>query len=87
MRFQNCCENNMSSNQLTVVIVEKIPEEKEPDVSETAEIPEQQVELEKGYYLCVYVMLQFKKEVVVFSKEYQTDVGDGPDEEEMYNIN
>ena len=34
VRSQNGCENNMSSNQLTIVIVEKIPEEKEPEVSE-----------------------------------------------------
>ena len=27
VRFQNGCENNLSSNQLTVVIVEKIPVE------------------------------------------------------------
>ena len=38
----------MFSNQLTVLIVEKIPEEKEPEVSEIAEIPEEQVGLNKG---------------------------------------
>ena len=48
LRFQNGFKNNMSSNQLTVVIVEKIPEEKDPEVSEIDEIPEEQVELEKG---------------------------------------
>ena len=58
--FQNGHENNLSSNQLIVVIVEKIPEEKEPEVSEIAEIPEGKVELEKGYYYCVYVMIWFK---------------------------
>ena len=40
----------------TVVIVEKIPEEKEPEASKIPEIPGEQVELEKGYYRCVYVM-------------------------------
>ena len=74
MRFHNGCENNLSSNQLTVVISEKIPEEKEPEVSEIAEIPEEQVKLEKGYYRCVYVMLRFKKEVGVDSKEEQAGV-------------
>ena len=59
VRFQNGCQNNMSSNQLTVVIVEKIPEEKEPKVSEISEILEEKVELEKLYYCCVYVMLGF----------------------------
>ena len=48
VRFQYGCENNLSSNQLTVVKVEKILEEKEPEVSEIAEILEEQVKLEKG---------------------------------------
>ena len=47
------------------MIVEKVPEEKEPEVSEIAEIPEEQVELEKGYYLCFYFMLRFKKRSVL----------------------
>ena len=59
VRFHNGCKNNISSNQLTVVIVEKIPVEEEPEVSTIPEIPEEKVELEKGYYHCVYVMLQF----------------------------
>ena len=61
VRFQNEREKNMFSNQLTVVIVEKILEEKEPEVSEIDEIPEEKVESEKRYNRCVYVMLQFKK--------------------------
>ena len=44
-RFQNGCKKNLSLNQLTVVIVEKIPEEKNPEVSKIAEVPEEQVEL------------------------------------------
>ena len=60
VRFQDGCKNNMSSNQLTIVIVENIPEEKEPEVFEIPDIPEEQVELEKGYYLSVYVMLRLK---------------------------
>ena len=43
------------------------------------EIPEDQVEFEKGYYHCVYVMLHFKKEVGVESKEEQADVEDDHD--------
>ena len=42
VRFKNGC-NTLSSTQLTVVIVEKVPEEKEPEVSEISEIPEEQV--------------------------------------------
>ena len=59
---------NLSSNQITVVRVEKIPEETEPEVSEISEIPEEQVKLEKGCYCCVYVMLKFKKEFGIDSK-------------------
>ena len=59
MRFQDGCEKNLSSNQLTIVIVEKIPEEKEPEVFVIFEIPEDKFELEKVYYCCVYVMIQF----------------------------
>ena len=44
MRFQNGCKNNLSSNQLTVVIVDKIPAEEEPSVSMIPEIPEDRVE-------------------------------------------
>ena len=38
-RFQNGCKNKLSSNQLTVVILEKIPVEEEPEVSKIPEIP------------------------------------------------
>ena len=48
--FQYGYKKNLSSNQLTIMIVEKIPEEKEPEISKIAET----VELEKGYYRCVY---------------------------------
>ena len=58
-RFHNGCQKNLSSNQLTVVIIEKIQVEEEPEVCAIPEIPEEKVELEKGYYLCVYIMLQF----------------------------
>ena len=68
VRFQNGCKKNLSSGQFTVVIVEKIPEEKEPEVSKIDEIPEEQVELERVYYRCVYFMLRFKRGVGVESK-------------------
>ena len=87
VRFQDGCKNNMYLNQPTVVIVENILEEKEPEVSEIDEITEEQVELEKGYYLCVYVILRFKKEVGVDSKEDQAEVEDDTNEEETDNTN
>ena len=48
VRFQNGCKNNLSSNQLTVVIMDNIPVEDEPEVSTIPEIPEDQVEEDKG---------------------------------------
>ena len=83
VRFEDGCENNLSSNQLTIVIVENIPEENETEVSTNPEIPEEKVKTEKGYYQCVYVMIWFKKEVGVHSMEEQVDVEDDTDEEDM----
>ena len=87
VRFQNGREKNLSLNQLTNAILEKIPVEKEPEVSGIAEILEEKFESEKGYYHCVYVMLWFKKEVGVDIMEDQADVEDDPDKEEMDDFN
>ena len=43
--------------------------------------------MEKGYYLCVYVTIRFKKEVSVDIKEEQADEEDNPDEEDMEDVN
>ena len=48
--FQNGCENNMSSNQLTIVTAHDILVEEAPEVSTISEIPEDNVESCKGYY-------------------------------------
>ena len=61
MRFQDGCENNLSLNQLDIMVVEEVPEERETDVFEIPEIPEEKVKLEKVYYLYFCVMLRFKK--------------------------
>ena len=87
VRFQDRCKKYLTSNQLTIVIVEKIPVVKEPDLPTNTEIPEEQVKLEKGYYLCVYVVLQVKREFSVDSKEDQSDMDDDPDEEDMDDFN
>ena len=86
VRFQYGCKNNLSLNQLTILIVEKIPEEKEPGIFTNPEIPEEKVALEQGYYHCVYVMIRFNKEVGVETKEDQADVEDDHDEEEMEDV-
>ena len=62
LRFQNGCENNLSLNQLTVVTAHEILVEEAPEVSTIPEIPEVNVESQKGYYVCVYVLLQLKTE-------------------------
>ena len=62
VRFQNRYEKNLSSNQLTVLIAQKILVEEEHAVSTITAIPEDNVEKQKGYYRCVYVILQFKTE-------------------------
>ena len=50
LRFQNGCKKNLSSNQLTIVIADKILVEEEPEVSTIPEIPEDNVKKHKGYY-------------------------------------
>ena len=59
VRFQDCYKNNISLNRHTIMVVEKIPEEKEPEVFVIPDIPEEQAKLEKGYYFCVYVIPRF----------------------------
>ena len=87
VRFQNGGEKNLSSNQLTVVTSHKILVEEAPEVSTIPEIPEDNAKKQKGYYQCVYVMIQFKKEVGVEINEEQADVYDDPDEEEVDDVN
>ena len=87
MRFHNGCENNLSSNQLTVVTAHEILVEEASDVSTIPEIPEDNVESHQGYYRCVYVILQFKTEDKIDNKEEQTELENDTDEEEKDEIN
>ena len=50
------------------MIADKILVEEEPEVSTIPEITEDNVEKKKGYYVSVYVLLQFKKEDGVNNK-------------------
>ena len=72
VRFQNGCEKNLSSNKLTVVTAHEILVEEAPEVSTIPEILEDIVESHKGYYVCVYVLLQLKTEEKIDNKEEQT---------------
>ena len=60
--FQNGCKNYLTSNQLTIVIVEKSPVGEEPKVPTIPDIPEDKVTSDKGYYHGVYVLLYFNKD-------------------------
>ena len=46
----------MKLNQLTIIIVEKILVEEEPEVPTNPEVPEDKATSEKGYYQVVYVV-------------------------------
>ena len=56
------------------------------EVPTNSEIPKVKVTLEKGYYQGVYTTIYFKKKVVVDRKEYQADVEDDTDEEDMGDL-
>ena len=49
--------------------------------------PEDKNESHKGYYVCVYVILQLKTEDEIENKEEQMELEIDPDEEEKDNIN
>ena len=72
--FQDGCKNNLTSNQLTIVIGDESPVEKEPKVTMIPEIPEDKVTSEKGYYHGIYVIIYFCKELGSDMKEEQAYV-------------
>ena len=90
VRFQDGCENDMTSNQLTILIVENSPVEKELEVPTITEIPDDTFTSEKVYYHGVYVMLHFNKEDGVDRKyeqvEVEVEVDLDPDEEDMGDV-
>ena len=79
VRFHNGCKKNLSLNQLTVVTAHNILVEEAPKVFTIPEIPEDNVESHKGYYRCVYVLLQLKTEDKIDSKEEQMGMENDPD--------
>ena len=87
VRFQNGCKKNLSSNQLTVVTAHEILVEEAPEVSTIPEIPDDNVESHKGYYRCVYVLLQLKTEDEIDNREEQAELENDLDEEEKDDVN
>ena len=61
MRFQYRCKEDMTSNKLTVGILEKSPVEEESKVPMITVIPDETFTPEKGYYHGVCVVLYFHK--------------------------
>ena len=56
-------------------------------MSTIPEIPEGIVESHKGYYVSVYVILQFKTEDKIYNKDEHIELENDPDEEEKDDIN
>ena len=83
VRFQDECNKDLTPNQFTIVIVEKIPAEEEPEEPTIHKIPDEKVTSEKGYYNGVYVIIQLNKEDSVDMKEENADMDPYNDEEEM----
>ena len=81
MSFHDGCKKNLSLYQLTVVTAHEILVEEAPEVSTIPETLEDIVESHKGYYVCVYVLLQLKMEDKINNKEEQTELENDPDEE------
>ena len=55
-------------------------------MSTIPEIPEDIVEIHKGYYVCVYVILKFKTEEKIDNKEEHMELENDSDEEEKDKI-
>ena len=87
VRFYDGCENNLSSNQLSVVAAHEILVEEAPLLSTIPVIQIDKKEIHKGYYVCVYFILQFKTEDEIYNKEEQMELDIEPNEEEKDDIN
>ena len=82
-RFQDGCDKDLTSNQLTVVTVDRSPATEEAEILMISAKHEEAVDLEKGYYHIVYALLRLKKEDGVDRKEDQADIEANVDKEEM----
>ena len=83
VKFQDGLEKEMSSNQLTIVVVRSEVEE-ELEVREVEMIPEERDEL--GCYHWVYISLHFVKEDGVDKREEKGGAGPDSDEEEIEDV-
>ena len=85
-RFQDGCEKDTTSNQLTNMKVERIPMNKEAEVPTISVITNKTIGLEKGYYYSFYVLQHFKKKDGANRKEYQADMEEQSGEEDIKDV-
>ena len=57
MRFQDGCEKDITSNQLTAVTVDSSLVTEESNFTAIYAMPDEKVDLEKEYYYGVYIVL------------------------------
>ena len=81
--FQDRCDKVLNLNQINVMTVDRVPVIKEAEVKNISQIPDDEVDLENGYYHGVYGLLQFIRKGVVDRNEEQIDIEADPNEEEM----
>ena len=63
VRFQDRCDNDLTSNQLTTVSVERRPMTEEDEVPTISKIPDEAIDLEKRHYhgeLFCYILIRSK---------------------------
>ena len=66
--FKDGCDKDLTLNIITFMIEDSITVTKEAKVLTISLIPDDTVDLEKGYYPGVYVLLHFNKDYGVDSK-------------------
>ena len=84
--FQGGCNKDLTLNKVTIVATEKSPVTEEAEVPMISVIPGEIMDLDKGYYHGVYVLLYFNKQNIFDRKEDQAEMETDPDEEDMEDV-
>ena len=83
VRFQDGCNKDMTPNQLTRVTLDEIPVTGEAEFPTIYSILDEKVDLEKGYYHGVYILINFNNWGGVDRKEDQKYVKSDTDQYDM----
>ena len=86
LRFQDGCDNYLTSLKLTNVKIGRRLGTKEAEVPIVLTKPKEAVDLDKGYYHGIYVFLEFNKDDEIYKKEEDKDMEDDPDKEDMEDV-